>query len=568
MNRGISLCFSQSNSIRLAKFVLLWSLFLAACDPVLPTPTILTPLTTPTLVSIPPPSNRTESPATPIPSPTIPIQIPQGGSIIIGYAGIPSFGVTTLPNFLAEALYDSLVEIDPRDGSPRPGLAESWTISDDARTFEFRLRANVQWHDGQILTADDVVFTFSKLSNLKTRLVPTTDFGPLDKITAVDDRTVRVIFKSANCAALANLGAIKILPRHVLEKSNLDQLTPGELIGSGPLKLSTYKAGEGIVFASNRNYWQGAPHIETWTLRTYPERGDITVALANNSIDVSEFDGTRGETPTGTNGARVYTRLANTFYGIAISNTLSSLKDVSVRRALTSAIDRDSLLKEVAGGQGQVLDTSLLPTFWANTSITSTARFDTTRAAQLFAAAGWARANDGSLLKDGKPLSLSLLAIADDPVMEPLAWRIREMLGAAGVKTQLNLNSRNFYLTRLFDHTFDLALVQWNLPLDPDQSLFWNSRQTDPGDGFNLVGYANGRVDQLFDQGLSVAKCDASSRKNLYAQAFNQIAGDSPYVFLFAPMRGLVARNRVGGIAVSPFAGDYWNLKDWFVVGN
>lgn len=568
MKRGVWVCPSSLMRIRLTNTILLLSLFLTACDAIAPAPTILFPPSTPTLISIPAPSSPADSTRTPLPTPSIPLQIPSGGSITIGFTGTPSFGVTTLPSFLAESLYDSLLEFDARDGSPRPGLAESWTVSEDARTFEFRLKGNVQWHDGQLLTADDAVFTISSLANPKARLVPATDLGTLDKVTAVDDKTVRVTYKSANCAALANLGAIKILPKHVLEKANLGQLAPGELIGSGPLKLMAYKPGEAFILSSNKNYWQGAPHIENWTLKIFAGGTDVDGARANNSIDVSEFDGTRGKNPAATNDLRVYARAANSYYGLAISNTLSSLKDVRVRRAIASAIDRDALVKDAAGGLGQILDTSVLPTFWANSSISSPIRFDAARAAQLFAEAGWTHANDGSLTKDGKPFALSLLTIADDPVMEPLAWRIREMLSAAGINTQLKLNERNFYLTRLFDHTFDLALVRWNLPLDADQTLFWNSKQIDPGDGFNLVGYSNAQVDQAFDQGLAVTGCNASARKKVYAQAFNQIANDVPYVFLFAPVRGLVARSRVGGLAVSPFAGDYWNLKDWFVVSN
>lgn len=543
---------------------LVCAFFLAACSASVPTPTRVTVSipATPTLAPTPSPAPTDEP--TREPSPTAPAKIPEGGAITLGLIGQPSFQVTTLPRFLSAALYDSLLQFDPRDGSPRAGLAETWTVSSDARTFDFHLRANVTWHDGQALTADDVVFTLATLSNPKTRVTPLTDFGPLDQITTVNAQTVRVTFKSPDCAALANLGAVKILPKHILDKANLAQLTPPQLIGSGPLKLVEYQSGDAFVLTRNENYWQGAPHIQDWTLKIFPNASAQADAFAKGTTEVIEYDIARGIEPGEANGARIYSYPSNSFYGLAISNTVPALNDVRVRQALSAAIDRNALVQDVVDGRAQAMDSSLLPTFWGYAS----PALGKTDSAQLFSDAGWTRGNDGIWTKNGKPLVLMLLAIADDPIAEPLAYRVRAMLGAAGVNAQLRLGERNFYLTRLFDYTFDLALVQWNLTLDPDQTFLWNSKQANPGNGFNIVSYANPRVDDWFAQALAVPSCDQNARQKIYAQAYKQIAQDASYVFLFTPERGLVARTRVGGLAPSSFAGDYWNLRDWFVGGN
>jgi peptide/nickel transport system substrate-binding protein len=184
----------------------------------------------------------------------------------------------------------------------------------------------------------------------------------------------------------------------------------------------------------------------------------------------------------------------------------------------------------------------------------------------LLANAGWSDTDsDGVLDKNGKPLKVTLWAVAGDPVDEPLAFAIRDMLGQVGFQVLLQLDDRDEMLTRLFLHEFDLAIAPWNIPLDPDQHWYWQSTENTPGEGLNFGSYSNPQVDDLLERGNLASGCDSNVRRAIYGQVYRTIANDLPQVFLFAPPVYVQARTRVFGLDPSAFAGDYWNINAWQV---
>lgn len=514
-----------------------------------------------------------------------------GGSIVIAGVGHPSRGVTTLPNFVSNALYDSLARVDPTDGSLKPGLAESWEVSDDSRTITFHLRAGVLWDDGQSLTAQDVVFTVKALSSPEVRINPAADFGPIADVLAADSRTVTVKLKQGYCPSLTSIGTLKVLPEHVLGTAlaptaagtsqgasnptasaegegqvDLNSLDPPKLVGSGPLVLRDWTADR-ITFTSNGSYWAGAPRISSWTYLIFNNVADAVAAVDSGQADVLSSEAGQIIGSESAADYRSYTRLSAQFYSLAMNNQNGILADARIRQAIAFSLDRAKLAGDIFGKDAKVLSTSVLPGFWVNPVNTSPPAFDPVRARQLLEDSGWSDSDkDMTLDKEGKPLQMTLYAVADDPVSEPLAFSIRSMLAQVGFRVLLQLDDRDEMLTRLFLHEFDLAVAPWGIPLDPDQHWYWDSTENIPGEGLNFVSYANPRVDELLRRGILASRCDYSARKAIYAQIYGMIAGDLPQVFLFAPPTTIRARLRVVGLAPSPFAGDYWNLNSWEVV--
>jgi peptide/nickel transport system substrate-binding protein len=553
----------------------------AACSPQ-PVPT---PPSSPT-------TSATGTPSAPLPSATA-RATPRllGGSIVIAAIGQPSHEVTSLPPFIANALYDSLLRVDPTDGSLKAGLAESWQVSDDARTFTFRLRPGVRWHDGQPLTAQDVLFTIQAMSAPDVRLtVPAADFGQLTEVTAPDSQTVRVTFKVAYCPALTSIGAIKILPEHILgtpasptlneggqngtptstpagkgEMRGVASLAPDQFVGTGPLVLKTWTA-DSITFTSNGYYWNGAPAIADWTYKIFANVADAQAALKRGQVDLLSLEAGQAAGIPAPAGVKTVTRPMNQFYSLAINQEQGIFADARVRQALAAALNRPSLAADLFGKDAQVLQTSLLPTFWASPTDAAQPSYDPTQARKLLADAGWSDTDgDGILDKNGKPLQVTLWAVADDPDDEPLAFDIRNMLAQAGFQVLLQLDDRDEMLTRLFLHEFDLAVAPWNIPLDPDQHWFWQSTENTPGEGLNFASYSNPQVDDLMQHGNLVPRCDSNARRTIYAQAYRAIAKDLPQVFLLAPPVYVEARTRVVGLEPSAFAGDFWNINSWGV---
>lgn len=480
---------------------------------------------------------------------------PPSGSIVVAGVGAPARETTALPEFVSRALYDSLLRVNPRTGDLIPGLAEQWLVSEDAKTFVFILRENVKWHDGAPLTADDVAFTLSALADADIRIHPAADFGPLQSITATNARTVSITFREAYCAALTSIGMVPILPKHLLENKSLANLADDEWIGTGPLLLREWRT-DTITFTRNPTYWNGAPQIVNWTYRAFPNENAARDAVRQKRADVLVTENPLAEIPN-------LPIAANEFYALALNTKRAPFDDARVRQAMAAALAPDEFTQTLAGTK---IQTSLLASFWAHPNNLTPIPFDAARARQLFSQAGWRDTDgDGVLDQDGKPFEVTLWARAEEPRSELGAQLARQQLAQVGVRAILKLTDRILFLTRAFLQEYDMALVHFNIPLDPDQRYFWASSETEPGFGLNVTGYENARVDQALNAGNRIARCEPNARKNAYAPVFQQLSQEVPMVFLFAPNRFVNARQGVQGIAPSSFAGDFWNLNTWEV---
>lgn len=506
--------------------------------------------TAPGAATSPPPS------ASGSPAPRIPRG--PGGSIRVAGFGAPSREITALPDFVSHALYDSLLRLDPQDGHLLPGLATRWEVSEDGKTFVFTLRDGVRWHDGTLMTADDVVFTIKALSSPSVRVDPAADFGPIATITATDARTVIITFREAYCAALTYIGTLNILPLHLLKNKSLANVANEDLIGTGPLVLKTWQ-DDTLTFTRNQDYWNGAPKIVDWAYRVYPTEVAARTAVARGQADLVA-------TIHNLDAPHVTARASNEFFALAMNVTRKPTDDPLLRQAIALGIDRSTVIPEEFGTTAVQLETSLLPSFWASQPGVQQPAFDPKRAQQLLAQAGWRDTDgDGIVEKDGKPLELTLWAQADESRSEFMAQVLRAQLQQIGVRAILKMSDRYLYLTRVFLHEYDLSLVHFNIPSDPDQHYFWSATEDEPGFGLNVTTYTNPRVEQALKAGNSIARCNPTARESAYAPVFQQISQDLPMVFLFAPPEYLAASAQVQGTSPSPFAGDFWNLNEWGV---
>lgn len=475
---------------------------------------------------------------------------------MIAASGMATHEITKLPEFVSHALFDSLLRVDPTDGHLLPGLAERWLISEDAKTFVFILREGVTWSDGTPLTADDVAFTLAAFSDPKIRTTPAADFGPIDKITATDSRTISVTFKDAYCAALTYIGTVPILSKAHLDKKSLTDVADEDMVGTGPLILKSWTDTE-ITFAHNPRYWNGVPQVVDWTYRMYATDAAARAAVQAGTADFVVSDVAVNDVPN-------VSVAKNEFYALAFNTKRAPFDDVKVRQAIAMGLDRSELVNAFQPPQFP-LGMSLLPTFWAAPQQTMPV-FDLARARQGLADAGWRDTDgDGFVEKDGKTLEVTLWAEAEKPESELTVQLVRAQLAKVGVRAVVKLTEHILFLTRVFLHEFDLALVPFNIPLDPDQHYFWSAGDVEPGFGLNVTGYSNTAVDTALTAGNSAARCDMIARKNAYAPVFQQVNSDMPMVFLFAPVQTASHDEKVAGVNPSPFAGTFWNINTWEV---
>jgi ABC-type transport system substrate-binding protein len=144
-----------------------------------------------------------------------------------------------------------------------------------------------------------------------------------------------------------------------------------------------------------------------------------------------------------------------------------------------------------------------------------------------------------------------------------VAQLVRDQLEQVGVRAVLKMTDRTLFLTRIFLQEYDLALVHFNIPLDPDQHYFWAEEEDEPGYGLNVSGYTNATVDEALAAGNSAVNCAMTEREDDYDPVWRQLNADLPMLFLFAPNQILNLNPAIEGVSPSSFAGTFWNLAAW-----
>jgi len=546
-----------------------------------PVPTVLSlraePSTDPAKLHFENPSNS----PTPLPAPVVtPSPRLEGGTVVEG--GLAD--VVTLNPVLAddptslaviELLFDRLLAVDPQTGSIVPGLASSWRASADGLTITFTLRDDVLWHDGQPFSAADVEFTFKAIVNPAVGNPRQADFSLVEEFKAVDQTTFVVTLADADCSILYDLGSVSIVPRHILGNDNL-QTSPfnASPVGTGPFMFGEWVVGDHITLLRNPRYWGKAPHLDAWTYKVVADEEALLAGLEAGQLDVIPLPLEDLASVEAAGHFQIHRYPANEYYFIGYNTDHPILGDVRVRRALSQAVDRQRLVDRILGGQGQLLDTGLLPAHWAYPQeltgypfdFAQDRPFDPVRAGQLLAEAGWVDSDgDGIRDRDGKPLRLRLSTNGGNAVREAIAILAQQYYLAIGVAAEVELMEWGNFLEDTFTHKFDMVVFSWPLALDPDEWELWHSSESALDSGFNFVSYHNSRADELLLQGLRVPRCEEARRAAIYGEIATVLAQDQPYAFLFAPYNLIAVNERVGGVAPSPFAGLHWNLADWYV---
>ena len=463
-------------------------------------------------------------------------------------------------------IFESLLAVNPQNGALIPHLARSWRVSDDGLTVTFELRDDVLWHDGEPFTAEDVEFTFQAVLDLGMESPRRFALASVEYFEAVDAHTFVVRLSEPGCSALYDLGLLPIVPRHLGRGTGSRRAA---IVGTGPFMLKEWVPGDHITLVRNPRYWRGAPRLEAWTYRAFPDEEALLTALEEGEVDVAPVRPQDARRIEGTGRFKILRYPAAEYYFIAFNNDHPILGDGRARRALSLALDRRRLLEEVLAGQGTLLGVGLLPDHWASRADVRPPDYDPTEARRLLAEAGWADSDgDGFLDRDGEPLALSLATNAGNKAREAIAVLAGQYYRAVGVAAQIELVEWGNLLGRVFDHRFDAAVLSWPLKLDPDQRLLWHSTENAPGSGFNFVSYHNPLADALLERGALVPGCDWRKKAEVYGQLWAILARDRPYDFLFAPDELVAVNRRLEGPAPSPFAGLYWNASEWYVASS
>jgi peptide/nickel transport system substrate-binding protein len=449
----------------------------------------------------------------------------------------PGAALLSEPFILFEMVYDTLYDLQ-LDGTFTLSLAESVARSDDGLVWTFTLRDGVTFHDGTPLTAQDVVFSFLFYQAHDEFPYMSGYTGYFADVTAPDDRTVVLTLTEAIPNLESQLVFLYVLPEHIWadhsEGTAASEFQNLEMIGTGPFRMVEYTQNEFVRLAAVKDHFLTPPQIDEVIFQTFANDDALVQALQTGQVDmITELPVTtvpalrNAENIAVVSGAPFSPSLRDIFFNVVnpsdcppedgVCSGHPALRDVTVRRALAHATDKQNITDVAVLGQGTP-GITLIPDglgVWFNNTLEDYA-FDIDAANQLLDDAGYAD-TDGDGVRELPDGSQPLVFRLQWPNDIPEAPRIAELLGQTwaqiGVQTEPQAMDPNA-LTAACCPTFDYDIMLWGWSSDPDPAFLLSvATSAEITTGFSETGYSNPEYDDLYMQ--QAVELDPERRRDL-----------------------------------------------------
>jgi peptide/nickel transport system substrate-binding protein len=436
-----------------------------------------------------------------------------------------------------QLLYNGLVWLD-ESGLPQAALAEHWE-QDDPRTYVFRLRHGIQFHDGRPLTSRDVAWTFESVRDDSIASYLKGDFDVIESIEVVDDLTIRFRLRNPFAPFLIRL-TVGIVP------DGADG--SGSPVGTGPFRFIEYRRGDRIVLEANPGYFRGPPAIPRVQLRIVPEQTSRLLELKKGTADLVYGDLSPDQIGWLREDDRYWVVTGPSWKYDYIGFNLEDpvLADPRVRRAIAHAIDRDSVRRHLLHGQARLATGMLSPDHWAYEASVETYDHDPRRAVELLEAAGYTDP-DG----DGPRPRLALeYKTSNDEFVRRRAAVFQEQLRQVGVELEVRTYEWATFYEDIRAGRFQVFSLTWTGVDDPDWYRFRFDSESIPPRGANRSRYRNPDLDHLLEAGSRETGMDL--RRRIYSEVQRILADDLPEIPLWHRDEIAVIKRDLEGFRLTP----------------
>lgn len=460
-------------------------------------------------------------------------------------------------------IHNALLEITPRY-ELEPVLAESYEVSADGLTYTFKLRPDVKFHDGTVLTSKDVKYTFDFYSNPDTGSTLASNFFGMASVETPDDLTVVIKMDeiSADFLPLAATSWIVPADYHASVGEEVYRTKP---IGTGAFKVKEWVPADYTLLEANEDHFRGRPKLDFIRQNVVPEPSVRAIALETGDADVSVWpllvdDSLRLRDE----GFLFYGTPSNSVKHFPINNKKPQFSDKRVRKALLMAIDRQRIIDELWSGVATVAHTYLTPnSVEYHKSDMPQIPYDPEAAKVLLDEAGWLVGDDGIREKDGEILSFVCTTITGDQARRPIAELTQQFFKEVGVEMKLEEAPVATILDGMVAGTIDMSLFNWTYgsALSPDPS---NTLRSDGANNFSH--WENARVDELID--LARTTVDVDKRREYYYELQDIFVDEMPFLPLQFDQWIYIFNPKVTGLppADEVLGGDYL-FPDAYLMG-
>jgi len=513
---------------------------------------------------------------------TIPIA---GGTLIEGIIGTPRFvnpvlAVTRADLDMSSLLYSGLLKINP-NGELVPHLAESITQSDDGTVYNIVVRNDIRFHDGTPLTARDIAFTIALVQDATLKSPLRGNWVDI-VVEEISEYELNIVLEEPYAPFIENL-TLGILPRHIWGELPIEQIPFSERntnpIGSGTFMIKTIERNKsGIIASYTLSRFTMAPepaNIATIKALFYQSEGDLIDGYTKNEFHSSTYlpqSITRNLLETKPDTQVIELSLPRIFAIFINQNRTPALRDIGARRALSTAINRDAIVKEILYNYGVPTTHPLPANHFAVQSNSSTTEVETIipaheRAANILQETGWKK-NDGGVWE--KRIGSEVVALqvtlrtANNALFEQVAQAVVKDWRAVGIDVQIEQFEQTDLLQNVIrPREYQALLFGIEMGRSIDLYPFWHSSQReDPG--LNIAQYANIEVDRLLNNARTTTNTTIQEQSTNQAVAI--IANEYPAIFLFTPTTTYVTPTSVHTTSIRDISRPherFMNISQW-----
>ena len=501
--------------------------------------------------------------------------------------------------------YEPLVSFDP-EGNLIPVLAaevptlQNGSVARDGLSVTWKIKRNVQWHDGKPLTADDFVFTWEYAADPATTAISAGTYKEVARIEKLDAHTIKIVYQKPNPAWFQTFGGtLCVVPKHAFEpfKGTKSREAPANLkpVGTGPYRVVDFKPGDSIRAELNPNY-----HEANWPFfdRLELKGGGDAVSAARAVIQTGEYDfawniqveddvlrrmeqGGKGRTDIAPAAGIEHLLMNLSDPWTEVDGERSSpksqhpfLTDPAVRQALALLIDRASIQEQLYGRQGQPTANYLnAPSRFR--SANTRWEFNVDKANAVLDQAGWKRGADGIRAKDGKRLKM-LYQTSINPVRQKTQAIVKQAAAKAGIDMELKSIVASVYFgsdpgnpDTSSKFWADLQMYAFNMTAGPEPQRFmdpfvsWEIASKDnKWAGRNNTRWRN----EEYDRGWKAAESemDPVKRAAHFIRMNDLLTQHNVIVPMIWRANISAISNKLRNTDICGWDSSFWNLTHWY----